>query len=424
MNMLGSFLLLAGIALVYGHTGALNLAQIGRTLADGQDLALVSMSAVLVMSGLLIKAAIMPFHFWLADAHAVAPAPVCVIFSGVMVPVALFGVMRLYWTVYAGVPAIDDFVHSALLYVGAFTAVLGGLMSLAQRHIKRLLAFSTVSHMGVLLCGLASASPGGAAGFLLYLAGHGLAKGGLFMGAGILLAALQSVDELALRGRARHLPFTGASFALGGLLLAGLPSGLMAGGRELLDKAGEEAHAWLPYALGFGSALTGAAVLRLTGRVFLGLGPEPGEEKQGASQQEDEKPRPARLLVVPFIVLLLLCLLPQGHALETLASHAAGLLMDHAGYAALVLDGRFQPPTPPEPEPSGPLLGWCGTALAILIAALELNRHRLPRWYRRSADLSVDSLFGLLERIHSGHVGGYVVWMLAGLATFAWSFLA
>ena len=101
-NSMGGYTILLGIALLYARTGALNLAQIGHAVEGRTPDGLLIGAFVLIVVGLFVKAAVVPFHFWLADAHAVAPTPVCVLFSGAMVELGLFGAARLYWTVFHG----------------------------------------------------------------------------------------------------------------------------------------------------------------------------------------------------------------------------------------------------------------------------------------------------------------------------------
>ncbi len=101
VNTVGAFMIMIGIALLYGRSGALNFAQIGQSLGSHGD-ALVLLAFLLIAVGYMVKAAIVPFHFWLADAHAVAPSPVCVLFSGVMVELGIYAVARIYWTIFHG----------------------------------------------------------------------------------------------------------------------------------------------------------------------------------------------------------------------------------------------------------------------------------------------------------------------------------
>ena len=99
VNTVGAFMIVIGIALLYARTGALNFAQVGRALGSHAD-GLVLLALLMISVGYLAKAAIVPFHFWLADAHAVAPSPVCVLFSGVMVELGIYAVARTYWTIF------------------------------------------------------------------------------------------------------------------------------------------------------------------------------------------------------------------------------------------------------------------------------------------------------------------------------------
>src|SRR4029079_1093002 len=122
----------------YARTGALNLAQIGVALAHGHADGLVVGAFAFLCIGFMVKAAIVPFHFWLSDAYAVAPTPACVVFSGVMSDLGIYAVARIYWTVYAhALPA--ESLRIVLVLMGTLTALLGAVMCLAQVHLKRLL---------------------------------------------------------------------------------------------------------------------------------------------------------------------------------------------------------------------------------------------------------------------------------------------
>ena len=216
-NSVGAYLSLSGIGLIYGRTGALNMAQIGRDIARHKPDGLVVVAFVLILMGLLIKGSIVPFHFWLADAHAVAPTPVCVLFSGVMVELGLYGVARVYWSMFGDALGHRAVITHLFLALGLLTAIVGALFCFRERHIKRLLAFSTISHAGMFLIGISWLTPLGLAGAAVYVIGHGLVKAALFLCVGIVLHRLGSVNETWLHGRGRHLRVTGAVFTLAGL---------------------------------------------------------------------------------------------------------------------------------------------------------------------------------------------------------------
>ncbi|MFC5146685.1 complex I subunit 5 family protein [Streptomyces aureoversilis] len=419
VNSLGGYATLLGIGLLYARTGELGMAQVGRELDEaagaaghGAD-ALVVAAFVLVLTGLLVKAAAVPFHFWLPDAHAVAPTPVCMLLSGVMVEMGGYGAARVWTTVFAGpggVPAAG--ARRTLLVLGVASALVGALMCWQQRHVKRLLAFSTVAHTGLFLVGIALLTPHGVAGTALYVLGHAGAKAALFACTGILLDRHGSVDECELHGKARDTPFTGLLFAAGGLALAGLPPFGTSLGKALV----EEQSPWLPALFVLVSAVTGGAVLRVAARVFLGAGQAGREDDEGpetaGGEEEPETGRRVRRPPVPMVTVAAL-LLAGSLAVGTVptltgaVTAAAEAFTDHAGYAAAVLDGG------PAGRPEGPYdwWTWTGAGLGLLSAALAVALAA------RSVGLSSRAVpwSAPLRRLHSGHVGDYVAWTVAGI---------
>ncbi|HEX4724608.1 MAG TPA: complex I subunit 5 family protein, partial [Pseudonocardiaceae bacterium] len=420
VNSLGAYLCLTGIGILYAHTGQLGLPQLATALSGHGSNVVVLASFVLISTGWLVKAAAVPFHFWLADAHAVAPAPVCVLFSGVMAPLGCYGVARVYWVVFHGTIA-DGAVHRAFLVLGIATAALGALMCWTQRHIKRLLAYSTIAHIGLFLIGIAALSPLGIAGAEVYLVGHAAVKGALFLLTGLLLSRYGSVDELGLHGRARDHKAAGYAFALGALALAGLPPFGTALGKSLLDSAGRSTP--LVVLTLIVSAVTGGAVLRVALRVYFGVGPRPSDEampdvSSGADEEPDTQP-PGRtpVTMAAAIVLLLAGALAVGaiRAFGDAVGPAAAAFVDQHAYVAAALAQPIPSVSPQVPDTAwtadGVLLGLLGCALAVLVAVAGIYVRRAPAWLRSGLDG--------LHRMHSGHIGDYAAWLVFGAAAFA-----
>jgi multicomponent Na+:H+ antiporter subunit D len=417
-NSLGSFAMLGGIGLIYAKAGALDFAALARGVGDAGVDPVIAGAFCMIATAMLIKGAMAPFHFWLSDAHTVAPSPVSVIFSGAMVSIGIFGLTKLTWAVFAGNADVLTAMRHLALGMGIASALVGGFMCLSQRHLKRLLAFSTISHVGIMLAGAALLSPAGAAGMLLYLGGHGLTKGALFMVAGILLAMRGGIDEIGLRGLGRGIMPAGVAMAIGGLILAGAPIGLMDRGAELIDDAG---GAFVTAALLLGGALTGGAVLRAAGRIFLGLGEVPGEESRAPSESEQEAAnRPLWLMMIPCALLLVLALVPSGA--KELVAHALPRFMFPDGPS--ILGTGHAPPAPIAlpAHASHPWLPWVSTLLAIAIAAFDLFRRHLPRVVVRGSGMLTTPIFSALDWVHSGLIGDYVAWIAVGLACFAAAF--
>lgn len=451
-NSIGAFMVLSGIALLYGRNGALNLAQLGRALAEAPTDRLVVVAFALLLVGFLVKAAVVPFHFWLPDAYAVAPTPVCVLLAGVISELGLYAVARIYWTVFSGpLGPHTSGLRALLLGAAVVTALLGGVMCVMQHHLARLLAFATVSDIGLTLVGVALLEPVGLGGAILYAAADGMLKAALFVVAGIVAHRFGSLDELELRGQGRRLPWAAPLFVLGALGLAGVPPFGTFVGKALIEEGAGAGGPWVAALFTVSSGLTAAAVLRAAGRIFAGWGPVAAPEGAGAEAgagvaepasavsggaDEDESPvhedelRAPPTLLGPSMVLPALALLGAAlviglvPGLSARADRAATSFADRPGYAATVLDGAATPAiqvAEPSPQRLARAAPWSAAALLLAVgmalAALfgpELARPTL----RRLAVRVVRPAAMTLRSLHSGHMADSVTWLTIGAASF------
>ncbi|MET7339170.1 proton-conducting transporter membrane subunit [Nonomuraea sp. NPDC005650] len=220
----GIALALLGVVLVNyaGVQSALGLdwAVLARQAAD-LDPGVMRIAAVLVVLGFGTKAGLAPMHAWLPDAHSQAPAPVSALMSGVLLSVAFYAILRVKVITDA---VLGDTTMRVLLVAAALASLaVAAALLLAQRDYKRLLAYSSIEHMGLLALGAAIGTRLALAAVLLHILGHGLGKSALFLSAGHLHQALGSSRIDAARGLLLRSPLLAGAFALGLLALLGMP---------------------------------------------------------------------------------------------------------------------------------------------------------------------------------------------------------
>jgi multicomponent Na+:H+ antiporter subunit D len=347
-----------------------------------------------------------------------------------MVELGLYGIARVYWSVFAAGLGHQATISHAFLALGLLTAVVGGLFCFRERHIKRLLAFSTISHAGIFLTGIALLTPLGLAGTAVYVVGHAFVKAALFLCVGIVLHRLGSVNESWLHGQGRRLRITGAVFVLASLGLADLPWFATFLGKGWIESsAASHGLAWITAVLIVSSILVGGAVLRVAGGVFYGLGDPPSENPQmvkeaseETSETEGDKRRTPLTMIIPPAILvvaaIVVALLPHlGPALQ----EAAVRFQDQGAYNAAVLSGSHAAhPVAPQPtESTGIKVADLASALgsvagSLVLAYLALYWRRLPL-LRRGFEPGM-GLTAPIQRFQSGVVNDYVTWIVIGLA--------
>src|SRR6476646_3366819 len=213
--------------LVLAHYGAMGAP--GALAAQGAGVQALIVVAAIVGFG--TKAGLMPLHSWLPRAHPVAPSQVSAVMSGVMIKVALYGLIRVLFEWAAPAPLWAGLV---VLGLGLLSALGGVLYALVQHDLKRLLAFHSIENVGIVALGLGAsilfAAQGDAtwaaiafAAALLHILNHAVFKALLFLAAGAFERSVGSLDLDHIGGLLRRMPWTGGAFLVGGLAIAGVP---------------------------------------------------------------------------------------------------------------------------------------------------------------------------------------------------------
>ena len=221
INIIASFAFLVGIALLYGHTGNLNLAYLASLLRKTQWTYGVRTAGVFIFFAFALKSAMFPLFFWLPKSYPTVPGAVGALFSAVMTKIGVYGLLRIFSLVFP--IARDPSLQNILYYCALLTMVTGVLGALAQSSIKRILSVHIISQVGYMLWGLALFSPISLGATLFFMIHNMVVKSNLFLVAG-LIEKSEGTDELEnLGGELNRDPFFSSLFLLSGLSLAGLP---------------------------------------------------------------------------------------------------------------------------------------------------------------------------------------------------------
>lgn len=354
----------------------------GAPLAPG---GLQSFVLVAALVGFLTKAGIAPLHIWLPRAHPVAPSHFSALMSGVMIMLGIYGLSRV---LFLWLTAVPTWVGVALVGLGTLSALVGVLYALVQRELKRLLAFSSIEHAGIVVLGLGAAlllssadQPQWAAiafaGAMLQILNHAAFKGALFLGAGAVADAAGTSQVDRMGGLLRRMPVTGGALGVATLAIAGLPllNGFVSewiGLQALLRLPVEETNGLaLVGALGAATlaATAGLAALCFVGVAGLVLLGDPRSSDAGGAREPALGVRGAVAFLAALCIVLAVL---AGVLVPRLAQLGPG---SWSGTVALSLDlpGTGSLPTPP-------LL----LALALLTGLVALARGR-----RRAAPAQV-----------------------------------
>lgn len=299
------------------HAGVVELSWATLTAAgDSLDPGVTRIAVLLLFLGFGTKAGLAPLHAWLPDAHSQAPAPVSALMSGVLLAVAFTAVLRV--AVISDAALGPGFARTLLLLMALASLLLAATELLAQRDYKRMLAYSSIEHMGLLALGAAAGSTAAISAVLLHMLGHGLAKSGLFLGAGHILQATGTSRISGVRALAARSPVLAGCFGAGVLALLGFPPFVLFASELSIARAGFADGVGVWTAIGFILvAVCAAALVGHTSRMLLG--------PAGAADERVHLPADVTAVLVAALVLCAAIGITLG-PLAPLLSAAAAVL--------------------------------------------------------------------------------------------------
>jgi multicomponent Na+:H+ antiporter subunit D len=396
LTTIGSFAVFMGCGMLYREHGALNLGQLHQSLQQHVTTpALIALA--LLLAGFATKSGLAPFHSWLPDAHTPVPGAISALFSGLMVNLGIVAIARLALQVYG--PHSGHPVLGLLTGIGIVSALLGALLALAQDDLKRLLAWDTVSQMGVLMVGFASGTPEGVGGATFHLLNHGLFKALMFLCAGGIVHATGVTSLSQMGGLARQRPIMTAAFTVAAMSIAGVP-GFNGYASLTLIHGGLQEHEPAIFVLALvAQVITVAALARATYLAFYRKRAEPYE-------RIDAQHLGMRIsLITLAVACVTLGALPYL-IVQHVAGPAASILLHPQAYATAVLGGGGAVPAYQlhfsYDNPADLIITAVEVVVGLALAAIYL-RIKEPR------------MVTSLRRLHNGSVNDYAAFAVSGL---------
>jgi len=217
------------------------------TIANRLDPDLMKIAFIFILIGFGTKAGFAPMHTWLPDAHSEAPTPVSALLSGVLIKCGVYGIIR--FAIITNLAIGNLFTSKLILVFGLISIGVSIPFILIQKHIKRLFAYSSLEHIGIIACGLGFANPISIFGALFHMINHAMVKSLMFFTAGNLSLKFRSKDMEHIKGAIQLMPISGVILLVGGLALAGLPPFSIFLSEFYILRGGIEGNYWVSSAL-------------------------------------------------------------------------------------------------------------------------------------------------------------------------------
>ncbi|NJE07658.1 cation:proton antiporter [Thermococcus sp. M39] len=340
IGAIGTSMYFLALGIAYSAFGTLNMADLSAKLhginfpiTDGSigDVAsAASIFLALSLFAFMVKAAIFPTHFWLPDAHPAAPSPISALLSGVVVAVGAYATARYLYTILWDLPfAILFKVSTVLLVLGTISALLGSFMMLIQRDLKRLIAYSTIMHMGYLFMAIGVLNELGLIATIYHIINHAIGKTLLFLSAGAFMHYAHSRDLEDLAGIGKKMPIATFAFVISTLALVGVPPLNVFFSKMLIYDALIQRSFFLGSVIIFTSALAAWAYIKAVATLWRG---EPKREIEA----EDNPEMSIVMLTLTLVVVIVGILSPI--ILDKYIIPSAEQAMDYKLYINAVLE--------------------------------------------------------------------------------------
>ncbi|MGM0591370.1 MAG: complex I subunit 5 family protein [Halobacteriota archaeon] len=275
VGTVGASLYLFGVGYAYVATGTLAMAELSQAVPTAEPTLLVAAFG-LMATGLGVKMALYPLHTWKPAAYDHAPDGVTALLAALVSTVAAYALVRLLLSAFTvDLFALAVFVQPTLLAIASLSILAGSVLAFREQRFARRLAYSSVSQFGIVLVGVAVATPSGVTGAVVHLVGHSVMKAGAFLAVGVVVVRYGAETVEEYRGLAATAPFLAGAIAVFLLGLVGIPPTVGFAGKFYVALGAAQAGAWLPFALVLASTLFSLAYfVPVLQRMFV-EGPEP-----------------------------------------------------------------------------------------------------------------------------------------------------
>jgi len=334
LNLLSSALFLAGVGILYGMAGTLNMAELAVVIRHGERGGLVTMVAVMFMMAFGIKAGMFPLFSWLPASYPTPPAAVSALFAGLLTKVGVYALVRVFTLIFSNDP---EFLHELILIGAGLTMLCGVLGAASQHEMRRILSFHIVSQIGYMVMGLGLFTTLALTGTIFYLIHHIVVKTNLFLVAGAVKRLKGSYDLDVLGGLYKERPGLAILFMIPAMSLAGVPplSGFFA--KLILVIAGLQTHSYIIVSVALiVSLLTLFSMTKIWANVFWKAAPPALPDCHGMTASR------WRGFLMPMIVLagITIAIGFLAGIVFDVSAVAAEQLMNPAAYIKAVLGGH------------------------------------------------------------------------------------